>query len=280
MFQPMIIQAAIVGAEVMRKDSPYIPYSPEEIAAEAIKCREAGAALVHLHVRETDGAPSQRAELFGEAIGLIRKAKCDVIIQTSTGGAVGMTGEERCGPLTLTGALKPEMATLTTGTVNFGEEVFSNPRPLVRDIAQRMKTAGIKPEFEIFDAGMIDEAKYLEKEGLVSFPGHWDFVLGVPGGLGARADALDYCLSQLPKGASWCCAAMGRHQFPMVEIVAERGGNSRVGMEDNIYLSKGVLAKGSYELVAKAVEIAKSKGRAIATPAEARAIIGLPALSS
>ena len=275
MAKPMIITAAIVGAEVMRKDTPYIPYTPEEIAAEAVRCYEAGAALVHLHARESDGKPSQSAELFGKAIGLIR-LKCDLILQTSTGGAVGMSVDERCGPLTLQGDQKPEMATLTTGTVNFGEEVFFNPRPLVRDIARRIRTAGIKPEFEIFDAGMMDEARYLLKEGLVDFPGHWDFVLGVPGGLGARHDALDYLLGQLPEGATWSCSAMGRFQLPMVEYVAEKGGNMRVGMEDNIFLEKGVLAKGSHELVAKAAQLATSKGRAIASTAQAREILGLP----
>ncbi len=273
---PMIITAAIVGAEVMRKDTPHIPYTPEEIAEDAVRCCEAGASIVHLHAREPDGAPSQKAELFGQAIALIRK-RCDIIVQTSTGGAVGMSVDERCGPLTLTGELKPEMATLTTGTVNFGEDVFMNARPMVREIAKRIRAIGIKPEFEIFDAGMVDEAKYLHKEGLVEFPGHWDFVLGVPGALGARPDALDYLRSQLPEGATWTCAAMGRHQLPFVELVAERGGNSRVGMEDNIYVSKGVLAKGSFELVQKAVELAKGKGREIATPKQARELLGIPA---
>ncbi|MGI5865470.1 MAG: 3-keto-5-aminohexanoate cleavage protein [Myxococcales bacterium] len=273
--RPMIITAALVGAEVMRKDTPHIPYTPEEIAAEAVRCREAGAAMVHLHARKPDGTPSQEAALFGEAIRLIRK-QVDVIIQVSTGGAVGMSGEERCQPLTLSGELKPEMATLSTGSVNFGEEVFSNPRPLTRDIAQRIRAAGIKPEFEIFDAGMIDEAKYLHKQGLVDFPGHWDFVLGVPGGLAARPDAVDYLLTQLPEGATWCIAGIGRMELPMVEYAAERGGNARVGLEDNIFISKGVLAKGSSELVQKAVELAKGKGREIATPAQAREIIGLP----
>lgn len=272
---PMIITAAIVGAEVMRKDSPYVPYTPEEIAAEAVRCREAGAALVHLHARLPDGTPSQSAELFGQAIRLIRQ-RCDVIVQTSTGGAVGMSGEERCQPLTLTGELKPEMATLSTGSVNFGEEVFANPRPLTRDIAARLRAAGIKPEFEIFDAGMIDEAKYLQKQGLVDFPGHWDFVLGVPGGLAARPDAVEYLLTQLPPKATWCIAGVGRQELPMVEYAAERGGNARVGMEDNLFISKGVLAKGSYELVARAVELARGKGRELATPAQAREIIGLP----
>jgi 3-keto-5-aminohexanoate cleavage enzyme len=270
----MIITAAIVGAEVMREDTPYVPYTPEEIAAEAVRCREVGAAMVHLHMREKDGRPSQRAELFAETIHRIRKA-CDVIIQVSTGGAVGMSGEERCGPLTLTGGERPEMATLTTGTVNFGEEIFANPRPLAREIAKRIRAAGVRPEFEIFDAGMMDEAKYLNKEGLVDFPGHFDFVLGVPGGMGSRVDALDYLRSQLPPGATWSSANMGRHQLPMVEVAAERGGHSRVGMEDNIYLAKDVLAKGSYELVAKAVALAKGKGRSIATPNEAREILAL-----
>lgn len=276
MSEPLIITAALVGAEVMRKDTPHIPYTPAEIAAEAVRCARAGAAMVHLHAREPDGRPSQAAALFGEAIGLIR-AQCDVIIQTSTGGAVGMSVDERCGPLTLQGERKPEMASLTTGTVNFGEEVFFNPRPLVRDIARRIRAAGLKPELEIFDAGMIDEARYLHKEGLLDFPGHWDFVLGVPGGLGARPDALDYLRSLLPEGATWSCAAMGRFQLPMVELVSERGGHARVGLEDNIFLEKGVLARGSFELVERAAAIARSKGRPIATPAQARVLLGLPA---
>lgn len=273
---PMIITAAIVGAEVMRKDTPYVPYTPEEIADEAVRCCEAGASIVHLHAREADGTPSQSAELFGRAIGLIR-SRCDIIVQTSTGGAVGMNVDERCGPLTLTGELKPEMATLTTGTVNFGDDVFMNARPMVREIARRIRDLGIKAEFEIFDAGMIDEAKYLHREGLVEFPGHWDFVLGVPGALGARPDALDYLRSQLPEGATWSCAAIGRHQLPFVELVAERGGHSRVGLEDNIFVAKGELAKGSYELVQRAVALAKGKGREIATPKQARELLGIPA---
>jgi len=273
---PMIITTAVCGAEVMRKDTPHIPYTPQEIALEAIRCADAGAAMIHLHVRLPDGTPSQLADLFGETIRLVR-AERDVILQVSTGGAVGMSGKERSDPLTLPPEVKPEMATLTTGSVNFGDAVFLNPRPLVRDIAQRIRSAGLKPEFEIFDAGMIDEAKYLNREGLVHFPGHWDFVLGVPGGLGAREDALDYLVGQLPEKATWSCAAMGRFELPMVEAAAARGGHARVGLEDNLYLSKGVLAKGSWELVERAVQIAKAKGRTIAPPKQARYLLGLPA---
>jgi 3-keto-5-aminohexanoate cleavage enzyme len=274
--RPIVITAAIVGAEVMRKDTPYLPISAAEIGEEAAKCREAGASVVHIHVRNADETPSQGTELFRAAIREIRK-RCDIIIQTSTGGAVGMTAEERCGPLRLTGDDKPDMATLTTGTVNFGEDIFTNPRPLVRDIAARIRGAGVVPELEIFDAGMVDEAKYLAKEGLIAFPAHFDFVLGVPGGLAARPEALDFLRASLPDGCTWTCAAMSRFQLPFVELSAERGGNARVGLEDNIFVSKGVLAKGSSELVAKAAEIAKSKGRDIATPQVAREILRLPA---
>jgi 3-keto-5-aminohexanoate cleavage enzyme len=138
---------------------------------------------------------------------------------------------------------------LTTGTVNFGQDVFWNPRPLVRDIATRIKGLGLKPEIECFDAGMIDEARALEKEGFVTMPAHFDFVLGVGGALGATTEALDFMRSYIPPGSTWTCAAMGRHQLTFVEHAAERGGNARVGLEDNIYVSKGVLAKGNWELV-------------------------------
>jgi len=271
---PMVITAAMVGAETTREQTAYLPISAEEIGEDAAKCREAGAAMVHLHVRHPDGSPSQSPELFRAAIREIRR-RCDILIQTSTGGAVGMGVDERCGPLTLVGADKPDMATLTTGTVNFGEDVFWNPRSLVREIAERIRALGIKPELECFDAGMVDEARYLAAEGLVSFPAHFEFVLGVPGGLGARPEALDFLISSLPPQCTWTAAGMGRHQLPFVELAAERGGSARVGLEDNIFLSKGVLAKGNFELVAEAAKRASSKGRALATPKEARQLLGL-----
>jgi 3-keto-5-aminohexanoate cleavage enzyme len=230
--------------------------------------------MVHLHVRTPDGKPSQDTELFRAALRAIR-ARTDVLVQVSTGGAVGMSVDERCGPLRLTGEDRPDMATLTTGTVNFGEDVFWNPRSLVRDIAKRIKELGLRPELECFDVGMIDEARYLAKEGLVELPAHFDFVLGVPGALAARAEALDFMIASLPAGSTWTVAAMGRHQMPFVELAAERGGNARVGLEDNIYVSKGVLAKGNWELVAEAAKRSKAKGRTLATPQEARKLLRL-----
>ncbi len=270
----MVLTAALVGAETTRQQTPYLPLSAEEIAEDAAKCREAGAAMVHLHVRNPDGSPSQSPELFRAAIREIRK-RCDVLIQTSTGGAVGMSVDERCGPLTLTGADRPDMATLTTGTVNFGEEVFWNPRPLVRDIAKRIRALGLKPEIECFDAGMVDEAAYLAKEGLVDLPAHYDFVLGVPGALAAREAALDFLIASLPPGSTWTVAGVGRFQLPMVDLAAVRGGNARVGLEDNIYVAKGVLAKGSHELVADAARRARAQGRTLATPQQARELLRL-----
>lgn len=271
---PMVITAAMVGAEVTREQTPYLPVTAEEIGEDAAKCREAGAAMVHIHVRTPEGKPSQDTELFRAAIRAIRK-RCDILVQVSTGGAVGMGVDERCGPLKLTGDDRPDMATLSTGTVNFGDDVFWNPRPLVRDIARRIGALGLKPEIECFDAGMIDEAYALEKEGVIQFPAHFDFVLGVGGALAAKPEALDFMRSYIPQGSSWTCAAMGRHQLPFVELSAERGGNARVGIEDNIYLSKGVLAKGNYELVAEAAKRARAKGRTLATPQEARALLRL-----
>lgn len=274
MTQPMVVTAAMVGAETTREQTPYLPISAEEIAEDAAKCREAGAAMVHLHVRTPDGKPSQDTELFRAAIRAIRK-RCDILVQVSTGGAVGMSVDERCGGLKLEGADRPDMATLTTGTVNFGPDVFWNPRPLVRDIAARIKALGLKPEIECFDVGMIDEARALEKEGFITLPAHFDFVLGVGGALAASVEALDFMRSYIPKDSTWTCAAMGRHQLPFVELAAAKGGNARVGLEDNIYVSKGVLAKGNFELVAEAVRRAKAAGRTLATPQQARELLRL-----
>jgi 3-keto-5-aminohexanoate cleavage enzyme len=276
--KPAIITAAMVGAETTREQTPYLPISAEEIAVEAKRCRDAGAAMVHLHVRTLDGKPSQSTELFGKAIAAIRE-RTDVLVQVSTGGAVGMSVDERCGGLKLEGPLKPDMATLTTGTVNFGDDVFMNTRPMVLEIARRLRAIGIRPEIECFDAGMIDEALNVQKQGLLDLPAHYDFVVGAPGSIGASEEILRFLISRLSEGCSWTVAGVGRHQLPMAKLAIDWGGNARVGLEDNIYLSKGVLAKGSFELVAAVAEHARAQGRPLATPQEARALLRLdPAL--
>jgi 3-keto-5-aminohexanoate cleavage enzyme len=265
-----ILTAAIVGAEITRAQTPHLPISAEEIADEAARCRDAGAAIIHLHVRKPDGTPSQSSELFARAIEAIRK-KTDVIVQTSTGGAVGMSIDERAGPL----SCRPEMATLNCGTLNFGDDVFVNTRSQIRDLARRIELSGSLPELECYEVGHIDEARALMAEGLLRPPLHFQFVLGVPGGIGAREEVIRFMASQIPPGSSWAVAAVGRHQKPMTEAALRLGGHARVGLEDNIYLAKGVLAEGSAPLVTQATAFARSIGRAPASPEQARRMLGL-----
>jgi 3-keto-5-aminohexanoate cleavage enzyme len=266
----VILTAAIVGAEITRAQTPHLPISPREIADEAARCRDAGAAVVHLHVRNPDGSPTQSAAIFAEAIAAIR-ARTDVVVQVSTGGAVGMSLDERAQPL----ACRPEMATLNCGTLNFGDDVFVNSRPQIRELAARIRAAGSVPELECYEVGHLDEALALHQEGRLAAPMHFQFVLGVPGGIGARDDVLRFLASQVPAGSTWGVAAVGRHQRPMTELAMRLGGHARVGLEDNIYLSKGVLAEGSAPLVRRAAEYARSIGRVPVEPARARQLLGL-----
>jgi 3-keto-5-aminohexanoate cleavage enzyme len=266
----LILTAAIVGAETTRAQTKWLPITAAEIADEAARCRDAGASVIHLHVRNADGSPSQSSALFGEAIERIRE-KTDVIVQTSTGGAVGMGVDERAQPL----LCKPEMATLNCGTLNFGDDVFANPRPLIKDLAARIRAAGTVIELECYEVGHVDEALALFAAGLIVAPLHFQFVLGVTGGIGAREDVIRFMAAQLPTGASWGVAAVGRHQRPMTEAAMRLGGHARVGLEDNIYLDKGVLAEGSAPLVARAAAFGASIGREVVDPARARPLLGI-----
>ena len=268
----LILTAAIVGAETTRQQTPWLPITAAELADEAARCRDAGASVIHLHVRKPDGTPSQSRELFGEAIGRIRE-KTDVVIQTSTGGAVGMGVDERAQPL----LERPEMATLNCGTLNFGDDVFVNTRPLIRDLAARIRAAGSVAELECYEVGHIDEALALLAEGQIGTPLHFQFVLGVPGGIGAREDVIRFMAAQIPANATWGVAAVGRHQKPMTEAAMRLGGHARVGLEDNVYMEKGVLAEGSAPLVARAAAYAAEVGRVVVDPARARTLLGIAA---
>lgn len=266
--KPLIITAAVVGAETMREHNPHVPYTPEEIADEAKRCHDAGASMVHVHGRHDDGTPTQDRETFRRILEGIRQ-RCDVLVQFSTGGAVGMSVAERTEGLDL----RPDMATLTTGSVNFGDDVFLNTWPMVCEIASRLKELGVRPEVEVFDTGMVDTAVRLAKEGLLELPAHFDFVLGVPGGMGARPENLEFLVSMLPDGSTWSVAGMGRHELPLARQAIEMGGHVRVGLEDNVYVDRGVLARGSFELVEKVVEHARQIGRPIASPDEAARVL-------
>jgi len=272
--QKLIITACICGAEVTKEHNPAVPYTVEEIVREAKSAYDAGASIIHLHVREDDGTPTQSAARFKLCIDAIKKVCPDVIIQPSTGGAVGMSNDERLEPITL----NPEMATLDCGTCNFGgDEIFINTENMIIDFAQKMTARGIKPEVECFDKGMIDTAIRLSKKGIIPTPMHFDFVLGVNGGIAAEPRDLVFMAESIPQGSTWTAAGIGRAQFPIAVQAIIMGGHVRVGFEDNIYLEKGVLAKSNGELVEKAVRLAKEMGRQIAKPDEAREILGLQA---
>lgn len=268
--QPLIITAALTGAEVTKEQNPNLPVTPQEIAEEAYKCYKAGASIIHLHVRDEEGNPTQSVDVFQEVIKLI-KEKCDVIVQISTGGAVGTPIEKRSAPL----SLKPEMATLTTGTVNFGSDIFQNSFAEIKALANAMKEYNVKPEIEVFEGGMIDNALTLGKLGLVEAPMHFDFVLGVPGALSAGLDELSFLVKKIPVGSSWTVAGIGRHELPMANFAILMGGHVRVGFEDNVYFEKGVLAQSNAQLVERVVDLAKILGRPIADVNIAREILNI-----
>jgi len=272
--QPLIITCAPVGAEVTIDQTPYLPYTPARLAETARAIREAGASIVHVHCRTDEGRNTHDVARFEEAYEAIRGAS-DLIVQFSTGGAIGMTPEERASVL----QLRPEMATLTCGTVNFGDDVFENSFPIMRGILAKMHQYGVRPELEIFDKGHLANARRLAKDGLLTFPQHVDFVLGVPGALEATVQNLCDLVDDLPDGCTWSVAGVGRAQLAMALSAIAMGGHVRVGLEDNLYYSKGRLARNE-ELVARVARIAEEAGRPVATPAQAREVLGLAKLAT
>ena len=246
----LIITAAICGAEVTKEQNPNVPYTVEEIVREAKSAVDAGAAIVHLHVRYDDGTPTQSRERFQECTEAILKVCPDVILIPSTGGAVGMSPEER---LQSTDTMPvPEMATLDCGTCNFGDEIFDNTMPTMRAFGKRMIERGIKPEYECFEMGHLDTILTMARKGQVpGAPMQFNFVLGVPGCTPATVANLCWLVNGIPVGSTWTVTGVGRHAFPMAAAAIAMGGNVRVGFEDNLYLSKGVLAKSNGELVAR-----------------------------
>ena len=266
----LIITAALSGAEVTREQQPALPITPDEIGRAAEECFQAGAAMVHVHARNADGSPTQDRETYRQIIAAIRK-RCDVIVQVSTGGAVGMTPAERLAPV----ALAPEMATLSMGSVNFGGDVFMNHPADMAQFLQAMQQHGVKPELEIFDTGMLSTALRWLKKGVLTAPLHFDFVLGIPGGMAGTPEALMYVKAQLPEDATWTVAGIGAAQLPLGTLAIVLGGHVRVGFEDNVYYRKGELASSNAQLVARIARISHELDRPVATPDEARALLGI-----
>jgi 3-keto-5-aminohexanoate cleavage enzyme len=268
--QKLIITCAITGAETTKEQNPALPVTPDEQAQAAYDCWRAGASVIHLHVRDDDGKPSQSVDRFREAIEKIRK-KCPVIIQISTGGAVGEKTANRAAPL----KLKPEMASLNTGSINFGDEVFVNLPKDIEMLAAEMKVQKIKPEIEVYDYGMLEYSLKLMKKGIIPDPSHFQFVMGTGHGISGEAKNLCYMASLLPENCTWTAAGIGRYQLPVAAQAITMGGHVRVGLEDNIYWSKGVLAKSNAQLVERVAELAQTLQRSVATVEEAKSILCL-----
>ena len=269
---PLIISAAIVGAEHTKESYPHLPVTPGEIAEAAKGAVEAGASIIHLHVRDEEGNPTQRVDVFEAVTEKIRKS-CDCILQYSTGGAVGTPVELRCDPV----SLKPDMATLSMGTMNFGPEIYENTEATISAIAKAIMGNGVKAELEVFDLGQLEAVARMKKRGLIPEAFHIDFVLGVPGGMAASIENLVTLVSRLEKDQSWAVAGIGRGQLPMAMHAIAMGGHVRVGVEDNIYYRKGEMATSNAQLVERVVRLAGEFDRPVATVDEAKKLLGIGA---
>jgi 3-keto-5-aminohexanoate cleavage enzyme len=267
---PLIITCAGVGAEVTRAQQPGLPLTPDEIARDAADCRAAGASIYHLHVRDDRGEPTMDVAVYRAARDAIGSAT-DLIVQFSSGGAVSDTEEVRIAPLDL----RPEMASLTTGTVNFGSEVFWNPPPLIERFYTRMRELKILPEFEIFEPGMIANAQRVFDERGEGHHRHYDFVLGVPGAMPAWDDSVAWLAKRVPPGATWSATGIGRSHVAVSDTAIELGGHVRTGFEDVVYFDRGRLATSNSELIDRVAERGRAAGRQIATPEIARNLLGL-----
>jgi 3-keto-5-aminohexanoate cleavage enzyme len=267
----LIITAALTGGITSIESSPHLPITPHKIEQEAYDCWNAGASIVHIHARENDGTPSQRLELYQEIVARIRK-RCDIIINlTTTGWHQDGQAEDRWIPL----VCKPEMATFTPGSMNRKYGVMLNSPTFVRQLAEKINEYQIKPEIEVFDFGMINQALKISKEGLLKNPLHFQFVLGVDGGIPASAKNLLHLTESIPVGTTWSVAAVGKEQLPMNLLGMLLGGHIRTGFEDNIYFKYKELATGNAQLVERLVNYASDLGRKIASPKEARKILCL-----
>src|SRR6266567_8931269 len=271
--EKLVITVAPTGSVPRKKDSPHVPVTPDEIAETAYMCEQAGASIIHVHCRDENERPTSRFEIFQETVDKIRK-RTKLIVMNSTSGIAGTTDADRAAPL----KTKPEMGSLTTGTLNFAGRtpsvVYVNSVETVQFLAKTMLDSHIKPEIEAFDVGFIQQGRKLVDMGLVKEPAHFQLVMGVDGGVPATPDNLLHMRSQLPQTATYVVAGMSRMQLPMTTMALLLGGHVRVGLEDNLYLKKGVLARNE-ELVARAKHLADDLQRDVAAPDETRAIMGL-----
>ena len=269
----MIVQAAVTGSLVDRSTNRTSRSRTDEIVQASLDAWRAGAAIVHLHAREEDGTPTQDVERFRPVVEALRSAGCEAILNLSTGSSGGRVAgvPERWECL----ELDPELASFDCGSLNFGEWLFENPLPFLRDMARAFRVRGVKPEIECFDVGHIQTALRLRDEGLLDDPLHFQFVLGVQGGAPGTLEAAVFMRSLIPPDATWSICGIGRAQLPMNMLCLMQGGHLRTGLEDNAYYHRGRYAASSAELVERLVRIAGEVGRPVAAPDEARAILAL-----
>lgn len=271
--EKLIITVGITGSRITRQQTPHIPILPEEIAQSGIEAWRAGASILHIHVRDPKtGLGAQDLFVFKEVVDRIR-SETNAILCLTTSGIPGRNLEfrERLVPL----SLNPELVSFDAGSINMRENVFLNPPEFLELLAKETLAKGIKPELEVFEVGMVETCiRYLEK-GLLKPPLHFQFVLGVAGGMPATAKSLLHLSEIVPVGSTWSVIGIGPGQLPMAMIAMTMGGHVRVGLEDNIFYSRGVLAKTNAELVERIVRISKEFGREVATPDEARKILSL-----
>lgn len=279
----VVITCALTGVAADRRQCPAIPYTPEEIAEEARRAYEAGASVVHIHAREDDGRPSHRVEVYREIMERTR-SKCPVILNFST-GAVGIPAEQRVAHIR---ELAPEIGALNMGSMNYAkysaarkefvfDHVFANPFKDILLFLETMKAAGVKPELECFDTGHIRNAEPLIDMGLLQSPIQYSLILGVLGGAPPTARTLAFMADLLDPRDTWEVIGISHNQWELVAAALALGGNIRVGLEDNFYVSPGVMARSNGDLVEKAVRMVRDVGREVATVDEARQILGLGA---
>lgn len=271
-----IITAALTGNWGDKSTNPALPMTPEEIAEAACACWKEGAAVVHIHMRDEKGHPTMRVDLFEKTIELIRE-KCDVIINMTSSGGHSLDGmasdETRMLPFR---KLKPEMGSFDCGTLNWlHQTIFENSPKFLEQLGHLMQEVGCKPELEIFDVGMVDTAKYYLKTGVLKAPCHFQLVMNAAGGMAGTVENLVYLKNQLPEGSTWSATGISRSHMPILLATLALGGHVRVGLEDNVYYSKGVLAESNAQLVHRAASIIREAGYEVATPAEAREILGI-----
>ena len=269
---PLIISVATTGSWPTKEQNPAVPITEQEIADAAVSCWEAGAAIVHIHVRDDNGRVTCDPARYARVRDLVEARGCDAIVNMSTGGGAGQTTDaQRMEPV----ALRPEIASFDCGSLNFGDGVFINTPRFLEELAERMAQHGVMPEIECFEAGHVWNALRLIEAGKLRPPFWFPFVLGVRGGAPATVKQLVHLTEMLPPGTPWSVCAIGRAQLPMDVAAIAMGGHARTGLEDNLYYRKGQLAESNAQLVARLVRIAAEMDRPVATPAQARELLGL-----